>query len=240
MTTDPVFQDLQTSINYTFQESNNLIEALTHPSYSAENPQVKRDNQRLEFLGDAVLEIIITEKIYFLFPDYPEGELTKVRAALSKESTLAQFAREIDLGSYLRVGHGERRNKGYNRDSILSDAFEALIGAIFVDCGRKLDAADDFANRLMDRLYHKTDLENLVKTENPKGLLQEWAQKNVNEAPEYKTVDEVGPDHQKLFKVEVYIKQECMGQGEAGKRQSAEELAARSALNKIKLELKNY
>ena len=240
MTTDSAFQEFQASINYTFRNTNNLIEALTHPSYSAENLQVKRDNQRLEFLGDAVLEIIITQRIYFLFPEYSEGELTKIRAALSKESTLAQFAREIHLGKYLRVGHGERRNKGYNRNSILSDAFEALIGAIFVDCGGKLDAANEFATRLMEGLYNKTDLETLVKTENPKGLLQEWAQKNVNEAPEYKTIDEIGPDHQKLFRVEVYIKQECMGQGEAGKRQAAEELAARSALEKIKLALKNY
>ena len=234
MPPDPLLAELQDKINYHFLDINNLTEALTHPSYPAENHIAKRDNQRLEFLGDAVIQIIITEKLYFLFRDWPEGELTKVRAALSKESTLAQFAREIELGKYLRVGHGERLSKGYERDSVLCDAFEALIGAIFVDCGNKLDVADRFINRLIDGIHSEATMKNLVKTENPKGLLQEWSQKNMNEAPEYKTLEELGPDHQKIFTVGVYIKQECLGVGRAGRRQTAETIAARQALQKVK------
>ena len=240
MSPEPQYQQLQDRINYQFRDINNLIEALTHPSYSAESQQVKSDNQRLEFLGDAVLEIIVTTKIFFLFSDYPEGELTKIRATLAKESTLAQFAREISLGSCLRMGHGEHINKGYDRDSILSDAFEALIGAIFIDSGNQLNAADDFVNSLIDHFYKKPDMMHIVKTENPKGLLQEWAQKNLKVAPEYKTHDEVGPDHQKIFTVGVYIKQECLGVGSAKKRQSAEEMAARTALQKVKTDIKNH
>ena len=228
------YQLLQERINYQFHDIGNLVEALTHPSYSAENQGVRRDNQRLEFLGDAVLEIIVTKKLYFLFSDYPEGELTKIRAALSKESTLAQFAREIGLGNCLRIGHGERMNRGYERDSILGDAFEALIGAIFIDKGGQLNAAEDFVNRLIDHFYNKVDMTRLVKTENPKGLLQEWTQKNMKEAPEYKILNEVGPDHQKKFTVGVYLNKECLGVGSARRRQTAEEMAARSALRRVK------
>ena len=233
MLLDPLLTELQDKINYHFQNIENLTEALTHPSYPAENRLAKRDNQRLEFLGDAVIQIIITEKLYFLFQDWPEGELTKVRAALSKESTLAQFGREIELGKYLRVGHGERLSKGYERNSVLCDAFEALIGAIFIDCKNKLNIADRLVNELIDGIHSQATMENLVKTENPKGLLQEWSQKSMNETPEYKTLEELGPDHQKTFTVGVYIKRECLGVGRSGKRQTAETIAARQALQKV-------
>ena len=233
MHADSQLNELEEKIGYKFRDVINLIEALTHPSYSAENQKSKRDNQRLEFLGDSVIEIIVTKKLFFLFSDYPEGELTKIRAALSKESTLAQFARKICLGKYLRVGHGEQVSKGYNRNSVLCDAFEALVGAIFVDCDCQLLASSKFINGLVDDSYGKKDMQSLVRTENPKGLLQEWTQKTVNEAPEYKILEEVGPDHQKIFTVGVYINQECLGVGKAGKRQAAEEIAARLALEHV-------
>ena len=223
-------QDFQREINFFFRDESNLIEALTHPSYASEQSEAPRDNQRLEFLGDAVIQIIITKKLYHLFSYFPEGDLTKIRAALSKESTLARFARTIHLGSFIRLGHGEQRNRGYERDSILSDAFEAIAGAIYIDCDNDITKVDSFLNELIDANFTENDLVAFVETENPKGSLQEWSQKHMNETPFYKILDSTGPDHEKIFTVGVYINEKCYGVGKGGKRQIAEEKAARIVL----------
>ena len=226
--------NIQASIKYTFNNIENLHEALTHPSFAAEAKERIRDNQRLEFLGDTVIQVIITNRIYSHFHDLPEGELTKIRAALTRESTLADFARKINLGASLRLGHGERLNRGYERDSLLCDAFEALIGAIYIDCEKSLEMADNLINGLINESYTTDELRLLVRMGNPKGALQEWTQKHLNATPAYTVLETSGPDHEKTFKVAVYVDNQCFGIGEAGKRQTAEEHAARLAMEHLK------
>lgn len=228
-------KQLEERINYRFVNEALLYESLTHPSFSAENRTNVADNQRLEFLGDAVLQIVVTNKIFHLFPDLPEGELTKIRSALTKEGTLAQFSKALNLGRCLRLGHGERINKGHERDSILSDAFEALIGAIYIDHNHCLKPVEKLVHHLIDETFGDIDIRTLISTENPKGLLQEWSQKHVHEVPVYELLESSGPDHEKVFTIGVKIKEEIYGIGKAKKRQSAEEVAARGALKKIQL-----
>jgi ribonuclease III len=225
---------LQEIIGYTFNQDEILVQALTHPSFSSENRSTVGDNQRLEFLGDAVIQIVITSKIYHLFPELPEGELTKIRSALTKEGTLATFARNIQLGNYLFLGHGEKLNKGNERDSILCDAFESLIGAIYIDDNNDLSPIHALINQMINLTFGSVDIKTLIQKENPKGLLQEWSQKHANEIPVYELVEASGPDHEKIFTVAVSINHQRCGIGKAGKRQTAEEIAARSALEKAK------
>ncbi len=231
MTSSP--KSLEEKIEYGFQCKDLLIEALNHPSYAVEKKTEIRDNQRLEFLGDAVVQIIVTKKIFHLFPDLPEGKLTKIRSSLTKKSALALLAKTIGLGDHLRLGHGEKINEGYKRDSMLCDAFEALIGAVYVDCNNQVSVCEILVNRLLDQFFSKNQLQDLLRYENPKGKLQEWSQKEHSLIPEYSLIETIGPDHDKLFKVNVLIKNECLGTGEGGKRQIAEEQAAQNALAKI-------
>lgn len=236
MSVDDPSQSLQQDIGYQFRNPELLAQALHHPSYAAESKAGVRDNQRLEFLGDAVIQIVITEKIYSLYPEMPEGRLTKIRSALSKQATLAQFARQFQLGSYLRLGHGERKNRGHERPSVLCDAFEALIGAIYLDEPVKLTASREILNRCIDAAYTSAQIATLVSTENPKGALQEWSQKRLNEMPVYQLLSEIGPDHEKEFTIAVTLQGIQRGVGSASKRQTAEEQAAKAALEAIERE----
>lgn len=228
---DPLLE-LQQAAGYQFQDETLLIEAMTHPSYAAETSEAGHDNQRLEFLGDAVIEIVFTDKIYHLYPNMPEGRMTKLRATITRQPALVELAKRLDLGGCLRLGRGEAQSGGGERASNLCDAFEALIGAIYLDSGNRIDDAARLLNELVDAQY--PELEPLLRHDNPKGALQEWSQQNLQEKPVYDIVDVSGPDHQRRYTIAVSIGPKCYGQGIAGRRQTAEEEAARKAMQEIR------
>ncbi len=227
--------DLQERLGYHFRDESHLLEALTHPSFCAEKKHVDRDYQRLEFLGDSVIHIAVTTRIFNEFRSLPEGKMTKIRAALSKASTLAEFARRLGVGDHLRIGRGERINKGDQRVSMLCDVFEALIGAMYIDSGYDLTHATTLINALVDDVYQDVELTSLIQSDNPKGKLQEFSQKTYNQTPTYDVLDTSGPDHAKTFTVAVSINDTRYGVGTAGKRQTAEQRAARTALRALEI-----
>ena len=226
------YAELEERLGYCFADRALLREALTHPSYPAEHESCTFDNQRLEYLGDAVVQIAVTTRMYTEFPDYGEGPLTKLRATLTRMETLADFARHIQLGQHLRLGHGEEMSEGRDRTSNLCDAFEALIGAIYLDCENDIRPSMALINGMIDELH--PDIEANLEDDNPKGGLQEWAQKELHEKPTYAIVDAVGPDHDKTFTVEVLICGNAYGQGTASRLRNAEQEAARVALARIR------
>lgn len=177
-----------------------LKEALTHRTYAVEN-SLDYDNQRLEFLGDAVLEIVHTEYLYFRYPDLPEGDLTKIRSALSCEGTLARLARQIELGSYLLIGNGEKECSGNDRESTLCDLLEAVLGAMYLACG--LEHTRKFIHNLFREDF--SDPAQLLDTLNPKGQLQEFSQGRWHITPEYTLLRSGGPQHAPYFDVEVRV-----------------------------------
>ena len=187
--------------------------------------------QRLEFLGDAVVQLILTVRLYEAHLDWGEGELTKLRATLTRRETLADFARGLKLGDYLRLGRGEELSEGSRRTSTLGDAFEAVVGAMYLDADRDLAPAAAFVNRLVTELC--PDAEEKLATDNPKGILQEWAQQELREKPAYEILELSGPDHEKTFKVGVYLLNECYGVGVANRLRTAEQEAARQALARL-------
>jgi ribonuclease-3 len=199
--------------------------ALTHPSYLFENPQMGREhNQRLEFLGDAILDFIVAEHLYLSYPDRPEGELTKMRAAVVNETTLARNAREIDLGSELLLGRGEQSSGGRERSSILADAWEAVIGAIYLQFGLEV------ARRVILELL-KPVIEEVAKGNygDYKTMLQEKAQSQESEVS-YRILLEEGPDHSKIFTAGVFLDGRLMAKGSGRTKKEAEQLAARDVL----------
>lgn len=212
-----------------FKDFSLLNRALTHRSYLNENADAIEDNERLEFLGDAVLDFIVGRWLYNHFPDFDEGGLTRLRAALVRTEMLAEFAREIDLGAALRLGHGEDENGGRDRDAMLCAGFEALIGAMVLDVG--VDAVQGFINPLLEPACEKIIAGHFDK--DPKSLLQEWAQSNGLGTPRYEILDEAGPDHQKTFIVNVIINKKVCGTGNGRSKQQAGKDAARDALEKI-------
>ena len=186
-----------------------LQEALTHRTYAVEH-RLNYDNQRLEFLGDAVLEIILTEYLFKRYPELPEGDLTKIRSALACENTLADIARSLDLGNCLLIGNGEKGCGGFNRDSTLCDLFEAVLGALYLSCG--MERTRDFVNSLFKNDF--ADPKELLNTLNPKGRLQEFSQGKWRKTPEYRLFRNGGPQHAPFFEVEVRIDRFCaMGYG---------------------------
>ena len=214
-------------IGYQFEREELLIQALTHSSYANEKHMKKlSDNERLEFLGDAVLEIVSSEFLYENYPDMPEGELTKLRASIVCEPTLALCTQEISLGDYVLLGKGEDLTGGRTRKSILSDAMEAIIGAIYLDGG--------FANA--KEFIHKfilTDIEHKQLFYDSKTILQEMVQAK-HEVVRYELTDESGPDHNKSFTVEVYIGAKSVGRGVGRTKKAAEQEAAYRALLAMK------
>ena len=199
--------------------------ALTHPSFVFENPQLGKDtNQRLEFLGDAILNFVVAEYLFLNYPDRPEGELTKMRASVVNETTLAQKAREIDLGSELLLGKGEQASGGRERSSILADSMEAVIGAIYLRYGL------DEARRILVELL-KPAIENVVQGNygDYKTLLQEKAQREEKEVS-YQILAEKGPDHNKSFTAGVFLRGDLKGTGTGRTKKEAEQHAARYLL----------
>jgi ribonuclease-3 len=217
---------LEQRIGYKFRNSLLLAEALTHPSLGHETQRHHFDNQRLEFLGDAVLQVIFTEHLFRLFPHFSEGQLTKLRSRLVSREGLKVHAISIGLGTYLMMGRGEEASGGRQRASILADAFEALVGAMYLDSNIEVVRRFVLDEALQDiqRLTHQP-LE-----VNPKGQLQEILQAISPKSPIYEIVSQTGPDHQKLFVAKVIWDGLELGSGEGSSKKQAETSAALSAL----------
>ncbi|MEM8952722.1 MAG: ribonuclease III [Verrucomicrobiota bacterium] len=219
-------ESLETKIGYKFRNSLLLAEALTHSSLAYETQRPHFDNQRLEFLGDAVLQLCFTDELYRIFPDFAEGRLTKLRSRLVSRGALAAYARSIDLGSYLMLGKGEHSSGGRERPSTLSDAFEALVGAIYLDSG--LEDAGDFIFRLCEGTIKEIAAE--PHEVNPKGQLQEILQAFSPSSPRYTILSQEGPDHCKTFCARVRWEGAELGHGSGASKKEAETQAAVDAL----------
>ena len=216
--------DLIKKIGYEFKDESLLIRALTHSSYANERGGKNESNERLEFLGDSVLGFITAEFFFSREKDLPEGELTKLRAAAVCEKALSGFANKIGLGEYLLLGKGEINSNGKERPSILADAFEALIAAIYLDGG--IENAKKFVTQFLEDFSAEYYVINDAKT-----ILQEIVQKNPGELLEYVLVNESGPDHAKCFEVEVRLNANVIGRGKGRSKKQAEQLAAKEALS---------
>ena len=210
---------LEEKLGYTFQDPSLLENALTHSSRANESRGRLLSNERLEFLGDAVLEVVTSEFLFLHYPELSEGDLTKFRASLVCEPTLAACAPQINLGKFMLLGRGEDRTGGRKRKSILSDALEALIGAIFLDGG--LTNAKEFILK-----YVLTDIEHKKLFYDSKTILQEIVQANQKEGIEYRLTGESGPDHDKVFSSTVYIGNKGYGTGKGKTKKAAEQEAA--------------
>lgn len=221
-------------LNLNFEDKTLLLRALTHRSYLNESPDfILEDNERLEFLGDAVLDFLTAEYLYHRFPEMREGELTSLRAALVRTEALARLARKIDLGRCLYLGHGEEAGGGRQRPAVLCGAFEALVGALYLDQG--LPAIDTFIKPLLEPEIERILADDLDK--DPKSLLQELSQAELEITPRYRTAGESGPDHAKEFVVEAVIGGRAYGQGVGRSKQAAARAAAQDALDKLRQEL---
>jgi len=223
----PDFSTFQQKIGHQFKDKRLLKQAFTHRSYLNENRQAGLEhNERLEFLGDAVLELVVTEFLYAKYPEKPEGELTAFRAALVNTQSISDAGTQLGMNDYLLLSRGEARDTGRARQIILANAFEALIGAIYLDSG--YEAAQKF---IADQLFHKTD-DVVAKRlwQDPKSRLQEVAQEIVGATPKYELLDQSGPDHDKRFIVGAYVGSEKIANGEGKSKQEAEQDAAQKAL----------
>ena len=221
-----MIKDLETAIGYRFHNISLLQNALTHSSYANERwHNSLLSNERLEFLGDSVLGMLVAEYLYRTFPDRPEGELTRMRADMVCEKTLASVANSIGLGEHLLLGHGEEQSKGRTRNSILADAMESVIAACFLDGG--MEAAEGIVKRFIltevpVKKMHNADY---------KTALQELVQQKKNQVLAYSLIGESGPDHDKQFVVEVSLNGKPVGQGTGTSKKRAEQMAAQAAIS---------
>jgi ribonuclease-3 len=215
---------LEKTLRYRFQNAELFQQALTHRSAT------NRNNERLEFLGDAVLDFVVSETVYHARPQAAEGDLSKLRASLVKDDTLAEIALELDLGEHLILGSGERKTGGHRRESILADALEAIFGAIFLDSG--FDAAKTVIDGVYETRYR--DLPDVTDLRDPKTRLQEWLQARKMLLPEYELVKTSGQDHKQRFTVTcTIVETSVVTDGEATTRRKAEQKAARKMIDKI-------
>lgn len=218
--------DLQKELGYSFRDPALLRLALTHPSVAHEQGAALQHNQRLEFLGDAVLQLALTRALYERFPDFGEGPLTKARAKLVNRRSLAEKGRALKLGQYLILSHGEETHGGRERPSALADAFEAVLGAIFVDGG--FTAAEEFVDRQFRDAFGTLTVIPIL--ENPKGELQELLQANSSTAPVYSVISMSGPDHDREFECTVHHDGKELARGRGKSKKDAESAAAAAAL----------
>jgi ribonuclease-3 len=218
---------LNERLGLSFSNFSLLTTALTHRSYSNEHQDGSMDNERLEFLGDAVLDFIVGEWAYHRFPELPEGHLTKIRSTLVKNERLADFARELDLGAALRLGRGEKTTGGSRRDSVLGSAFEALLGAIYLD--GSIEKVRNFVLPLLDSRREWV----LEEIEDPKSQLQENIQATKIGHLSYRVVNTSGPDHARIYEVEAEINGKVVGRGSGSSKAAAEREAARDALKRL-------
>jgi ribonuclease-3 len=218
---------LQKSIGYRFWRRSRLTQALIHPSYRHERDEPETDNQRLEFLGDAVLGLMAAAHLYAEQPDATEGDMTKLRSLITSTKALAAVAQRVDLGAYLLLGKGEQMTGGRQRPSILADAMEAVIGAAYLDGGLRA------VRSIFRTLFHPmlTELASTQGIENPKGDLQEWAQRTHGKNPRYVVTHEEGLAHQRLYTVEARLGDHSLGRGCGTNKREAESAAALDALS---------
>jgi len=218
------FQELEKKIGYTFQNRALLKQAVTHSSFANEQKINRQKHyERLEFLGDAVLELVSSDFLFQTHPEMPEGQLTKLRASMVCEPALAYCAKDLTLDSYIQLGKGEEATGGRYRDSIISDVMEAVIGAIYLDGG--MEPARTYIHRFV-----LSDLENKQLFLDSKTNLQEYMQQNLKKEFHYRLVDESGPEHDKVFVVEVVMEEKVLGRGKGRTKKAAEQQAAYEAL----------
>ncbi|KPL88329.1 hypothetical protein SE16_05745 [Ardenticatena maritima] len=224
-------EQAQQVIGYTFRRPDLLRTALTHRSYLNEHPEETEDYERLEFLGDAVLDLVVAEHLFYALPDWPEGDLTFLRATLVRTEQLADYARQLGLGDILRLGRGAELSGGRNHTAILADAFEAVVGALYLDGG--LDVVRDW---VLERFIAPT-VEAARRSgrtrRDPKSRLQEAVQARYNITPRYAIIAESGPEHDRRFTAEVRIGDEVWGVGEGRSKQEATLAAAEAALRRL-------
>jgi len=226
MSRENEFVTLESTLGIQFKKQKLLRLALIHRSYLNEHGEEKENNERLEFLGDAVIELVVTEYLFEHYPEKPEGELTILRSALVKKDHLAEIARRLQLGSYILLSKGEEKSGGREKNYLLANAFEALIGAMYLDAGIK-KTAHFIEMQVLSGL-------DIILTQNlhidAKSLFQERAQSIAETTPEYKVLEESGPDHNKSFVMGVYLDQDLIAKGQGPSKQQAEQAAARNAL----------
>jgi ribonuclease III len=217
-------EEIEKKIDYIFLDRSLLMLAFVHRSFLNENKLTREHNERLEFLGDAVLGLIISHYLYTTLPDIPEGDLSYLRSRLVEASSCVHYIQKLDLDSYILLGKGERRNAGRGRTSILADLFEAVVGAIFLDRG--LQAVESFLFN-----HFSKDFEKIIKTplRNWKAMLQDYSQKKYQQTPFYQLEEASGPDHSKLFEISVFINNEKIGTGKGASKKEAQQAAAQDA-----------
>ncbi|OGG06335.1 ribonuclease III [Candidatus Gottesmanbacteria bacterium RIFCSPHIGHO2_01_FULL_42_12] len=214
---------LEKKIGVNFKNKLLLAQALVHRSYLNESKEFSESNERLEFLGDAVLSILTSEYLYKKFPKHPEGQLTNTRSVLVRGKTLAEVARSLSLGDFLLMSRGERESGGSQNSALLADATEALIGALYLDQG--LETVREFLEKfLYSKDYEAIDF---------KSVAQELSQAKLKLSPKYKVIKAVGPDHNKIFTIGIYFGEDLAGTGEGKSKQEAEQAAAKVALEKL-------
>jgi ribonuclease-3 len=219
---------LQEALGYRFRDLDLLRRALTHPSYVAEHALDRiGDNQRLEFLGDAVVDFVAAAWVFRRYPEFDEGPLTRLRIAMVRTETLAQVARQVGIPAVLRLGYGEEEMGGRDRETNLCDAFEAVVGAIYLDSGPAV------ASRVIEPLLAPVAESTLAQAadRDAKSLLQEWSQAELSILPRYRIIDEAGPDHAKTFVAEVLLEDQVLGRGTGTSKQAAQQAAAQAALD---------
>ncbi len=224
-------QELAQRLGFTFKNWLLLSRALTHRSYLNEHPEALEDNERLEFLGDAVLDFTVGAWLYNRYPEMAEGDLTRMRSALVYTEQLAVFARQIKLGDAMRLGRGELQGGGRERSPLLCDTFEAVVGALYLDGG--IPSVLSFISPLLEGAADEIIVSR--KTEDAKSVLQEWAQSHGYSAPRYQTRGSLGPEHSKQFEVEAVVNGEVVGVGFGQSKHAGEKAAAQDALQKLGL-----
>ncbi len=223
-------EGLEEKLNYTFRNRQLLCEALNHSSYANEHRSAHiRSNERLEFLGDSVLGFVAAEFLFLQHPDLPEGDLTRIRAALVCEQSLYEVAQKLELGKYLKLGKGEEAGGGRTRTSILADATEAVFAAVYLDGG--MDAASSLIHRVLLEAEKEEAVEE--RRRDYKTALQELVQRQANQDLTYRMAGEAGPDHNKTFAAEVLLNGQLIGTGTGHSKKEAEQDAAATALSKL-------
>ena len=225
-------ESFQKNLGYTFNNLQLLNKALTHKSYVNETAEPVKSNERFEFMGDSVLDMIVSDFMVRKFPDFAEGPLSKIRAAVVNEACLADLARSVDLGPYLLLGKGEELSGGRGKSSLLADAYEAVAGAVYFDSDMET-AFRIFLPGLENKIIQCTETSNYRDF---KSELQEYTQTHLNCIPNYRIINETGPDHAKQFEVAAWIQDEMRGEGTGRTKKEAEQAAAKSALDHFKIE----
>ena len=223
--------ELESRLGYRFRDQRLLCQALTHRSYVHEHEDLHlRHNEALEFLGDAVLGFLVSSRIFRCYPELTEGELSKVKSFLVSAANLVKLAGRIRLGECILLSHGEEKTGGRRKRAIVADAWEAVLGAIYLDGG--VEAASDYLNRQMDALLENIDIRQLTAGD-CKSALQERLHNLGHSEPVYRVVDEIGPDHQKVFVIQVVVDDEVIAESSGGSKKEAQQSAAQKALEKL-------